>query len=99
MLKGEKMEDEIRDKLFQLQDLKYKEFHSNLCPNVDDIIGVRVPLLRTYAKEIYKNNKLNEIKIGNKYLVFLYKNQKIKYTYFCTCAFSAPNCPVIDSRI
>ena len=61
------MEDEIRDKLFQLQDLKYKEFHSNLCPNVDDIIGVRVPLLRTYAKEIYKNNKLNEIKIGNKY--------------------------------
>ena len=61
------MEDEIRDKLFQLQDLKYKEFHSNLCPNVDDIIGVRVPLLRTYAKEIYKNNKLNEIKVGNKY--------------------------------
>lgn len=61
------MEEEIRDKLFQLQDLKYKDFHSNLCPNVNDIIGVRVPLLRKYAKELYKNNKLNKIKIGNKY--------------------------------
>lgn len=58
---------EIREKLFEMQDLKYKEFHSNLCPNVDDIIGVRVPVLRQYAKELYKNNKLNEIEIGNKY--------------------------------
>ena len=61
------MEQEIRNSLFQMQDLKYKEFHSNLCPNVDDIIGVRVPVLREYAKELYKNNKLSEIKIGNKY--------------------------------
>lgn len=61
------MEQEIRNTLFQMQDLKYKEFHSNLCPNVDDIIGVRVPVLREYAKELYKNNKLSEIKIGNKY--------------------------------
>ena len=61
------MEQEIRNALFQMQDLKYKEFHSNLCPNVDDIIGVRVPVLREYAKELYKNNKLSEIKIGNKY--------------------------------
>lgn len=61
------MEEEIKNKLYQMQDIKYKEFHSNLCPNVDDIIGVRVPLLREYAKELYKNNKLNEIKIGDKY--------------------------------
>lgn len=61
------MEQEVRNSLFQMQDLKYKEFHSNLCPNVYDIIGVRVPVLREYAKELYKNNKLSEIKIGNKY--------------------------------
>lgn len=61
------MERKVRNSLFQMQDLKYKEFHSNLCPNVDDIIGVRVPVLREYAKELYKNNKLSEIKIGNKY--------------------------------
>ena len=49
------MED-IRSKLFELQDLKYKEFHSGLCPNVDNIIGVRVPKLREIAKEISKKD-------------------------------------------
>lgn len=63
------MEQEIRKKLFELQDLKYKEFNSDLCPNVDNIIGVRIPILRKFAKELYKNNKLDEIKIGNKYYV------------------------------
>ena len=49
------MED-IRKKLYELQDLKYKEFHSSLCPNVDNIIGVRIPYLRNMAKEIAKND-------------------------------------------
>lgn len=44
--------DNIREQLFEKQDLKYKEFHSSLCPNVDKIIGVRVPELRKMAKEI-----------------------------------------------
>ena len=44
--------DEIRMQLFTKQDLKYKEFHSSLCPNIDKIIGVRVPELRKMAKEI-----------------------------------------------
>ena len=49
------MED-IRKELFELQDLKYKEFHSGLCPNVDKIIGVRIPKLREIAKRIAKEN-------------------------------------------
>lgn len=49
------MED-IRKKLFELQDLKYKEFHSSLCPNVDKIIGVRTPKLKEIAKQIAKEN-------------------------------------------
>jgi len=61
------MKQEIRNKLFQMQDLKYKEFNSDLCPNVDNIIGVRIPDLRKYAKELYKNNKLNQIKIEDHY--------------------------------
>ena len=61
------MKEEIRKKLFEMQDLKYKEFHSGLSPKVDNIIGVQVPRLREYAKEIYKNNKLEDIKIGDKY--------------------------------
>ena len=46
----------IREELFEKQDLKYKEFHSSLCPNVGKIIGVRVPQLRKMAKEIARTN-------------------------------------------
>lgn len=48
--------NDIRKELFDNQDLKYKEFHSSLCPNVDGIIGVRVPILREIAKRISKGN-------------------------------------------
>ena len=48
--------NKVREKLFEKQDLKYKEFHSSLCPNVDEIIGVRVPILREIAKRISKEN-------------------------------------------
>lgn len=51
--------EEIRKELFKLQDLKYKEFHSSLCPNVDKIIGVRVPLLKKMAKKIAKEDYKN----------------------------------------
>lgn len=47
----------IQEKLFLLQDLKYKDFHSKLMPTVceDKIIGVRVPQLRKFAKELNKS--------------------------------------------
>ena len=46
----------IQKKLFEFQDLKYKEFHSKLMPtiNQNSIIGVRVPVLRKFAKEVFK---------------------------------------------
>lgn len=50
------MENEIRKKIFELADNKYKEFHSRLCPNTNNIVGVRVPILRNYAKEIAKGD-------------------------------------------
>ncbi len=50
------MEDEIRKKIFELADIKYKEFHSGLCPNTDNIVGVRVPVLRKYAKQLSKGD-------------------------------------------
>ena len=46
--------EEVRKKLFELQDLKYREFHKNLCPNLDKIIGVRVPQLKKISKNIAK---------------------------------------------
>lgn len=48
--------ENIRNTLFELQDKAYQEFHSGLCPNVNDIIGVRIPELRKLAKKISKEN-------------------------------------------
>lgn len=48
--------EEVRKKIFELADEKYKEFHSGLCPNNDNIVGVRVPILRNYAKELAKQD-------------------------------------------
>lgn len=47
-------QNEIIGKLFELQDLSYKEFHSKLMPTVnpDKIIGVRTPDLRKLSKEL-----------------------------------------------
>ena len=58
-----KIEEEIREKLFELADKEYKDFHSSLCPGSDNIIGVRVPKIRNYAKELYNNGKIEEILI------------------------------------
>lgn len=48
----------VREELFKNQDLKYKAFHKNLIPTVsdEDIIGVRVPVLRKIAKQAVKDN-------------------------------------------
>lgn len=48
----------LREELFANQDLEYKAFHSKLVPNIsaDNIIGVRIPVLRKLAKSIAKNN-------------------------------------------
>lgn len=46
--------EEIQKHLFELQDIKYRDFHSRLMPDTDKetIIGIRVPVLRKYAKSI-----------------------------------------------
>lgn len=57
----------ILDKLLENQDLKYKDFSSKLIPNIskNKIIGVRIPILRSIAKEIkdfdYVEDFLNEL--------------------------------------
>lgn len=50
------MKDKIREKLISLSDEKYRKFHSGLCPNTNNIMGVRVPLLRSFAKELVKED-------------------------------------------
>lgn len=62
------MVDEVRKKLFQLQDIEYKKFHSSLCPGIDNIIGVRVPKIRKLVKELLKVNYIEYLENNiNKY--------------------------------
>lgn len=44
----------IQERLFLMQDLKYRDFNSKLIPTVDKntVIGIRVPQLRKFAKSI-----------------------------------------------
>lgn len=51
----------IEKELFELQDKKYQEFQKGLCPGTDNIIGIRIPLLRSYAKKLLKNYNLSEL--------------------------------------
>ncbi len=49
----------MRKKLLSLKDEKYREFNSKLLPNIDNVLGVRVPDLRKLAKELAKGNWQN----------------------------------------
>ncbi|MDO5586270.1 MAG: DNA alkylation repair protein, partial [Clostridia bacterium] len=53
---------EIQKRLFEMQDLKYRDFHSRLMPNIDKdlVIGVRTPQLRKFAAEVSKNGSAAE---------------------------------------
>ena len=46
------------DYLFSLQDLDYQKFHSKITKTNYKIIGIRVPLMRKIADNIYKGNYL-----------------------------------------
>ncbi len=52
---------DIQEKLFSLKDDKYKKFQAMLIPNVpiETIIGVRIPVLRKFAKSIISASASN----------------------------------------
>ena len=64
--------EKIKEELFKLQDIKYRDFQSKLIPNIDSssMIGVRTPDLRKLAK---KYEKMDDISI------FL---EKLPHSYF-----------------
>lgn len=59
---GKHITERIREDLFFMQDLSYRDFHSRLMPDVDKdtVIGVRVPELRKYVKELAKDPEIRE---------------------------------------
>ena len=56
------MKEEIRRKLFSLQDIKYRDFQAKLIPGTDTetMIGVRTPALRKLAKQMLKREEIGE---------------------------------------
>lgn len=52
----------MQGRLFELQDLEYRDFHAKLMPTVDKekVIGVRTPALRKFAKEFGKSEEAGE---------------------------------------
>lgn len=66
---------ELVQKLFENQDLKYKDFHTALVPGIptDTYVGVRVPVLRKLAKDFLKSASPAEL---NKFL------DKVPHKYF-----------------
>ncbi len=50
------MKKSIREQLHELADEEYKTFSSALIPNINNMLGVRLPPLRKLAKEIVKDD-------------------------------------------
>ena len=48
--------EEIREELFRIRDIEYRDFQVRLIPSVepDQVIGVRTPALRKYARQLAK---------------------------------------------
>ena len=52
----------LEKELFNLQDKKYQDFQKKLCPGCENIIGIRVPTLRKFARENKEKIDINKIK-------------------------------------
>lgn len=48
--------EELQDRLLDLQDAGYREFHLKTCPQAQYVLGVRVPEQRKLAKEITRGD-------------------------------------------
>ena len=44
--------EQVRQFLKENQDPEYREFHSKLLPGTENIMGVRLPILRKFAKQL-----------------------------------------------
>lgn len=74
--------NQIRKYLEDLADEKYKNFHKGLCPGTTDILGVRVPVLRNFSKELSKQDfkKYLDNAVNNSYEEILLQGLVIGYS-------------------
>lgn len=48
--------DSLRERLLELEDVKYRDFHLKTCPGAQNVIGVRMPEQRKLAREIIRGD-------------------------------------------
>lgn len=48
--------EELRERLLDLEDVSYRDFHLKTCPQAQRVIGVRMPEQRKLAKEVTKGD-------------------------------------------
>ena len=78
--------NQIQKVLFDNQDKDYRDFTAKLISNIskDKIIGVRLPFIKKYAKELYKNDSYEEFlgtlpkEYQEEYLLYGYLTEQIK---------------------
>lgn len=58
----------VSDYLFENRDGKYQKFASSLLPNVENVLGVRLPILRQIAKLLYKQCNTEYLKHHPQYM-------------------------------
>lgn len=46
---------DIKQRLLEEAEKDYQKFSAKLIPNIDNVLGIRIPKLRKIAKEVYKN--------------------------------------------
>ena len=51
------MDKIVCERLFSMSEEKYRDFSKALIPGCDNILGVRVPLIRKYARELLRENE------------------------------------------
>ena len=53
---------DIVNKLYEMQDIEYRDFSSKLIPNIEkeNMIGVRLPMVKKLAKELYKSGEYTD---------------------------------------
>lgn len=61
------MNELIREKLLAMGENKYMIFTSSLIPGANNIIGIRLPRLREYAKELAKSGNVPDIQSEDLY--------------------------------
>lgn len=51
------MIEKIKKRLLELSEEEYRKFSSSLLPDIDNVLGVRLPKLRKLAREIYSSGR------------------------------------------